>query len=104
MTDWIPALQATALSLSLLWLLVALASRPRSPLAVAWAVFCGSGAMVVARGLVGPGAAGWYLLFGVGACLTCHAGDSAVMKRAVEDFDGALAKRSPKCVMPGDVR
>ena len=43
-------------------------------------------------------------ILAVGACLTCHAGDSAVMKRAVEDFDGALAKRSPKCVMPEDVR
>jgi AraC-like DNA-binding protein len=72
MTDWIPALQATALSLSLLWLLVALASRPRSPLAAAWAVFCGSIAMMMARGLVGPDAAGWYQLFGVGACLTCN--------------------------------
>lgn len=72
MTDWIPALQATALSLSLLWLLVALASRPRSPLAAAWAVFCGSIAMLMARGLVGPDAVGWYQLFGVGACLTCN--------------------------------
>lgn len=72
MSNWIPALQATALSLSLLWLLVALASRPRSPLAATWAVFCGSIAMMMARGLVGPDAGGWYQLFGVGACLTCN--------------------------------
>jgi AraC-like DNA-binding protein len=72
MNAWIPALQATALSLSLLWLLVALASRPHSPLATVWAVFCGSIAMMMARGLVGPDAVGWYQLFGVGACLTCN--------------------------------
>ena len=72
MTAWIPALQATSLSLALLWLVVALASRPHSPLATVWAVFCGSIAMLMARHLVGPDAAGWYPLFGVGACLTCN--------------------------------
>jgi AraC-like DNA-binding protein len=72
MTAWIPAVQATALSLALLWLVVALASRPHSPLATVWAVFCGSIAMMMARGLVGPDAAGWYQLFGLGACLTCN--------------------------------
>ena len=72
MTAWIPALQATALSLALLWLVVALASRPFSPLAAVWAAFCGSIAMLMARGLVGPDAAGWYQLFGAGACLTCN--------------------------------
>ncbi len=72
MTAWIPALQATALCLSLLWVVVAVASRPSSPLLAAWAVFCGSIAMLMARGLVGPEAAGWFQLFGVGACLTCN--------------------------------
>lgn len=72
MTAWIPAVQATALCLSLLWLLVALASRPRTPLAVVWALFCGSIAMMVARGLVGADAGVWYQLLGVGACLTCN--------------------------------
>ena len=72
MTAWIPALQATALCLSLLWVVVAVASRPSSPLLAAWAVFCGSIAMLMARGLVGPEAAGWYQLFGAGACLTCN--------------------------------
>ncbi|MCX7033183.1 MAG: hypothetical protein NT046_04315, partial [Arenimonas sp.] len=62
MTAWIPAVQATALSLALLWLAVALVSRPRSPLAAVWAVFCGSIAMLMARSLVGPDAAGWYQL------------------------------------------
>jgi hypothetical protein len=36
----------------------------------------------------------------VGACLTCHAESSAVMRRAVSDFDALLARRSPRCVLP----
>ena len=36
----------------------------------------------------------------VGACLTCHAEDSPVMKRSLADFEGALARRSPRCVLP----
>ena len=36
----------------------------------------------------------------VGACLTCHAGDSAPMKQSVSDFAGTLARRSPRCVLP----
>jgi AraC-like DNA-binding protein len=72
MTAWIPALQATALSLSLLWLLLALRQRPRTPLVLAWALFCGSIAMLMARGLAGPEAGVWYTLFGLGACLTCN--------------------------------
>jgi hypothetical protein len=36
----------------------------------------------------------------VGACLTCHAGDSAVMKPSVSDFAAVLARRSAKCVLP----
>jgi AraC-like DNA-binding protein len=72
MTAWIPALQATALSLSLLWLLLALRERPRTPLVLAWALFCGSIAMLMARGLAGPEAGVWYTLFGLGACLTCN--------------------------------
>lgn len=72
MNAWLPALQSAALCLSLLWLLLALATRPRSPLSVVWALFCGSIAMMLARGLVGPDAAPWYSLFGLGACLTCN--------------------------------
>lgn len=70
--DWIPALQATALCLSVLWLLLALSARPRSALAMVWAVFCGSIAMMMARGLVGPDAGLWYALLGAGACATCN--------------------------------
>jgi hypothetical protein len=36
----------------------------------------------------------------VGACLTCHAGESPVMQRALRDFGAALAQRSPRCVLP----
>ena len=72
MAAWIPALQATALCLSLLWLLLALSSRRRSPLAAVWAVFCDSIAMMMARGLVGPDAGLWYALLGAGACVTCN--------------------------------
>ena len=36
----------------------------------------------------------------VGACLSCHAEGSAVMRRALADFDAALAARSRRCVLP----
>ncbi len=36
----------------------------------------------------------------VGACLACHEGDSPVMRRALADFAGTLAARSPKCALP----
>ena len=36
----------------------------------------------------------------VGACLACHAGDSAVMKRALEDFAGTLSRKSARCALP----
>jgi len=36
----------------------------------------------------------------VGACLTCHAGDSAVMQQAVANFPAVLSRRSPRCVLP----
>jgi hypothetical protein len=36
----------------------------------------------------------------VGACLTCHAGDSPLMRRAVGDFTATLARVSPRCVLP----
>ena len=36
----------------------------------------------------------------VGACLACHKGDSAVMKRARADFAGTLAGKSPRCALP----
>lgn len=67
-----PVLQATALCLSLLWLLLALLSRPHRPLNIVWALFCGSIAMFMARGLLGPDAGAWSLLFGIGACFTCN--------------------------------
>ena len=35
-----------------------------------------------------------------GACLTCHQGDSKVMKSALEDFGKVLENRSDKCVLP----
>ena len=36
----------------------------------------------------------------VGACLACHAGDSPVMKRALEDFEGTLSRKSARCALP----
>jgi hypothetical protein len=36
----------------------------------------------------------------VGACLTCHAGDSPMMKQAIADFGGALSGRHTSCVVP----
>lgn len=66
------ALQATALCLSLLWLVLALVARPGRPLNVVWALFCGSLAMLMTRSLVGPDAGTWYVLLGVGACFTCN--------------------------------
>lgn len=36
----------------------------------------------------------------VGACLTCHAGESNVMRQALADFEAALARRSRRCVVP----
>ncbi|MCC7326772.1 MAG: hypothetical protein IT521_08210 [Burkholderiales bacterium] len=36
----------------------------------------------------------------VGACLACHAADSAVMKRSLVDFAGELERRSARCVLP----
>ncbi len=72
MNAWISALQATALCLSLLWLLLAMAQTPRSPLSLVWALFCGSIAMMMARSLLGPDAGAWYAAFGLGACFTCN--------------------------------
>lgn len=72
MNDWVPALQATALCLSLLWFGLALMARPRSALSIVWALFCGSIAMSMARSLVGADASLWHQLFGLGACLTCN--------------------------------
>ncbi len=67
-----PALQATALCLSLLWLAMALTTRPLGPLNTVWALFCGSIALFMAHSLVGPSAGSWYVLFGIGACFTCN--------------------------------
>jgi cytochrome c553 len=36
----------------------------------------------------------------VGACLTCHADDSAVMKQSVSGFDSLLSRRRASCVLP----
>lgn len=36
----------------------------------------------------------------VGACLTCHKGNSPVMHRALDNFDVALKSVSSKCVLP----
>ena len=36
----------------------------------------------------------------VGACLTCHAGDSKPMQDALRDFGATLARRSRQCVIP----
>ena len=36
----------------------------------------------------------------VGACLTCHPGDSAVMRESVRDFDALLRRRSARCLLP----
>jgi len=36
----------------------------------------------------------------VGACLTCHPGDSAVMRESVRDFEALVARRSRRCVLP----
>lgn len=36
----------------------------------------------------------------VGACLTCHKPDSAVMRRSVRDFKAAVAGRSAACLVP----
>lgn len=36
----------------------------------------------------------------VGACLGCHADDSAVMRDAVRDFAALLRRRSPRCAVP----
>jgi hypothetical protein len=36
----------------------------------------------------------------VGACLSCHAGDSPAMRQAQQDFEGALSRRSARCALP----
>jgi hypothetical protein len=36
----------------------------------------------------------------VGACLSCHAGDSAPMRAALRDFAGTLSRRSASCATP----
>jgi hypothetical protein len=36
----------------------------------------------------------------VGACLTCHAADSAVMRDSVRGFAALMARRSRRCVVP----
>jgi hypothetical protein len=36
----------------------------------------------------------------VGACLTCHAGDSAPMRATLRDFDGTVKRRAAQCALP----
>ena len=36
----------------------------------------------------------------VGACLTCHAATSSVMRDSVRDFEAVVARRSQRCVLP----
>ncbi len=36
----------------------------------------------------------------VGACLTCHAGDSPVMQASVVDFEAVLSRLRPSCALP----
>jgi hypothetical protein len=36
----------------------------------------------------------------VGACLTCHDDDSAVMKNSLNNFDELVNKKSDKCILP----
>ena len=39
-------------------------------------------------------------ILAVGACLTCHAGTSGVMQRAIADFGATIARRTGRCVVP----
>ena len=39
-------------------------------------------------------------ILAVGACISCHKGDSPVMKRALQDFDATVAGRSKRCALP----
>ena len=43
-------------------------------------------------------------ILGAGACLTCHAGTSAVMQPAITDFDATVARRSRRCVAGPSLR
>ncbi len=36
----------------------------------------------------------------VGACLTCHAGNSRVLRDSVRDFEALVTRRSRRCVLP----
>jgi hypothetical protein len=35
-----------------------------------------------------------------GACLTCHEGNSSVMKRSLADFDKLISERTARCIIP----
>jgi hypothetical protein len=39
-------------------------------------------------------------ILAAGACLTCHEGHSRVMREALRDFKGTLARTSPRCLVP----
>ena len=40
-------------------------------------------------------------ILAVGACLTCHQGDTAVMRESLRDWAGVLARRTAQCAVPG---
>ena len=68
----------------------------------AWIGFLQSrNGMVSTRDDVRPfGVAEQRRILRVGACLTCHAGESTVMQRAIGNFEDVLARRSQRCVVP----
>jgi hypothetical protein len=35
-----------------------------------------------------------------GVCIGCHDGKTAVMQRAIADFEAVLARRSDRCIVP----
>ncbi len=82
--------------------------EPKEPLlqdglpADAWIGFLGSrDGMVSTRDDVRPfTVAEQQRILRVGACLTCHRDDSAVMAQAIADFQATLARRRPGCVLP----
>jgi len=81
----------------------AMASLPADGLpADAWIPFLGErGGMVSTRMDVRPFTAEEQRrILRVGACLTCHARGSAVMRDSVRDFAAVLAGRSPRCMLP----
>lgn len=74
MSDWTFALQASALSLSVLWLLLGLRGRrQRSAMEWVWLLFCASAAMFSLKRLAAEELGAAQYLVGLGACFTCNA-------------------------------